>query len=91
MGQVYYNNGKVKEAYSLWNECERCLNTVRNSKEAMALELVDMEQVTQNVKVSKMKCVIENYRSSEGPKQELNREMDEMKIEENPQTEVPVF
>lgn len=91
VGQVYYNNGKVKEAYSLWNECERCLNTVRNSKEAMALELVDMEQVTQNVKVSKMKCVIENYRSSEGPKQELNREMDEMKIEENPQTEVPVF
>ena len=32
VGQVYYNNGKVKEAYSLWNECERCLETVRNSK-----------------------------------------------------------
>lgn len=25
VGQVYYNNDKIKEAFSLWQECERCL------------------------------------------------------------------
>ena len=25
VGQVYYNNEKIKEAFSLWQECERCL------------------------------------------------------------------
>ena len=25
VGQVYFNNDKIKEAYSLWGECERCL------------------------------------------------------------------
>ena len=25
VGQVYFNNGKLKEASGLWNECERCI------------------------------------------------------------------
>lgn len=33
VGQVYYNNEKIKEAYSLWQECERCLESVKNSQQ----------------------------------------------------------
>lgn len=25
VGQVYFNNDKIKEAYGLWAECERCM------------------------------------------------------------------
>jgi predicted nucleic acid-binding protein len=34
VGQVYYNNDKIKEAYGLWSEAERCLK-ILNSKEEM--------------------------------------------------------
>lgn len=28
VGQVYFNNDKIKEAYGLWSECEKSVRTL---------------------------------------------------------------
>ena len=46
----------------------------------MALDFVDYDKIREQTKVSKMKCIIENYRITEGSTQKLTKEMKEMKI-----------
>jgi len=33
VGQVYFNNNKLREAYGLWSECERCIKILISKEE----------------------------------------------------------
>ena len=58
VSQVYYNNNKVTEAYSLWIEAERCLEIIK-SKELTTNLLVSVEELEKCIKTGKLTCWIQ--------------------------------
>lgn len=57
VSQVYFNNKKILEAYSLWVETERCIEIIK-SKENISNLLVNVDELEKAVKVGKLTCMI---------------------------------
>jgi hypothetical protein len=44
VAQVYFNNEKHREAFSLWRECERCLKMMENQQETVD-QLLELKKI----------------------------------------------
>lgn len=90
VGQVYFNNGKLREANGLWNECERCIKILlskeemkeHNDKDNFIGSLIPLQQLLQTVRLNKCKCLIANFESEEGKREEIGKKMGEIEISE---------
>jgi hypothetical protein len=68
VGQVYFNNVKLREAYGLWVECERCVKILL-SKEEMNEQnrdsfiggLIPLQGLLETIRLNKCKCIISNF------------------------------
>ena len=64
VGQVYFNNEKIKEAYGLWNECERCIKIISNNEHTTEEPLIEVTKLMEGVRVGKLKCVLKHSEQS---------------------------
>jgi hypothetical protein len=68
VGQVYFNNNKLREAYGLWSECERCIKILISKEEMNETKndgfigsLIPLDTLEKNIRISKCKCTIKNF------------------------------
>jgi hypothetical protein len=92
VGQVYFNNSKLKEAFGLWGECERCLRILASKAEMGEGEderfiaaLMPLPRILEQVRTAKCRCLIQNYESEEAKKDDLNKKIHEIEISEQPE------
>lgn len=89
VGQVYFNNQKIREAYGLWGECERCIKILlskeemnQNKSDGFIGCLISLEVLLENVRKNQCQCIIANFANEEGSRDDLNKKMGEVEIEE---------
>ena len=46
VGQVYINNDKIKEAFGLWNECEKCIKIISSNEHTPENPMVDIKKMS---------------------------------------------
>lgn len=88
VGQVYFNNSKLKEAYGLWSECERCIKILFSKEEMNENKddekfigsLMPLSRILEQVRTCKCKCLILNYENEEAKKDDLNKKINEIDI-----------
>lgn len=69
VGQVYFNNGKLREAYGLWGECERCVRILLSKQEMNEAQedqrfiggLVALPRILEQVRANKCRTLIANF------------------------------
>lgn len=64
VAQVYMNNGKVSEAYSLWSEAERCLQICKSKEKSME-GMFSLKEADKLIRVGKLTSWMEYAGNSE--------------------------
>lgn len=83
VAQVYFNNGKLTEAYSLWSEAERCLQICK-SKDRVNDAIFPLKLADQLVRTGKLNSWIEFSSKREGQMNEVQQGVQGITIKETP-------
>jgi hypothetical protein len=81
VAQVYFNNGKLTESYSLWSEAERCLQICK-SKDRIQEGVFQLKLADQLVRVGKLNSWIDFSSKSSSQLKEVEQGVESLKIKE---------
>jgi hypothetical protein len=78
---VYFNNGKISEAYSLWTEADRCLQICK-SKDKMNDSIFSLKAAYQLVRVGKLSSWIDFNSKNETAVREVEQGVGSLQIKD---------
>jgi hypothetical protein len=87
VGQVYFNNQKLKEAHALWQECQRCTNILLSKQEMNKQDsfigcLIALDTLGSQIRKNLCLSLISNYHQENTKNQELTQNVKQIRIEE---------